>query len=163
MKMEKNHIVKRNLNIKSHIKFFGISEYECDLYLENINANRFQNEIRKLDRQQIDLLISMSIEVLSCIGSPERKDVLTAESAFINLVGITSDEFNTTLDNLVKATLYFNSISNRQSTEQTFVSKTHDRIMNEANDHYDSPFSLSNILFISLIALAVIGLMSMCK
>lgn len=160
---EKKHEFERGKVLNTLILSYGLNNNEFNIYEENINPDEFQKKLKSLSNFQIDLLMSMSIDVLLCTGPPSENDITLLENCFVKIIGMSEEQVYNSIEKILKLSNLFNSNVSTINSNKNVVEKTYDRMIREAQDPNQSSFSLNNIVFIIFTVLALLGLLSLCS
>jgi hypothetical protein len=94
--------------------FLGLSFSECTIFLNNLNPETLKNELTSLNNEQKDFIVAMALGIISCGGTPSKRDYMITENAFEKIVGINIDEFSNRIE---KIQLIGNHFLNKSKTK----------------------------------------------
>ena len=145
--------------ISQQISFLGVTETECKLFLQSNTVEILKSNLGSLTENQIELLVSMVWELLYCFGQPIYADEKTARISLKKIIGLTEDQVELKFDKIKVLNDFFQPAPEKRNDENPIVN----RMIRKAQDTNQSTFSFNNIVFMTIIALAILGLISLCS
>ena len=153
---------QRQLYVDAFARSLGVSTSEHERFVINLNIEEFKSDFLKLFKTRVEPVFALVVDLLSGYEKVTERDLIGAEIVFNKVAGIESSQFYDEIEKLLSLSHHVNKIS-FEPAKKNFLEKTQERMISEASNPDDSILSLSNIAFMVLIALAFLGLLSMCK